>query len=210
MAEQTIQALTDALWTNDEAQGYLTGRGLEPVTIAESQLGYVSPNGSRFSHSISIPYFDGLGRHRLTRYRRLDPKAHRKYDWAKGSHSHLYNIQNVNEPVVYICEGEFDSLILTQMGFPAVGLTGAMHFQNPWRFLFRNCDFVLIVMDTDASKKDEKGREVGMTGQRAAQKIAAQVSRVTQADIVELPPGMDVTDLYLEDVKALRGLCELS
>lgn len=209
MAEQTLQDLTDAIWTYDEPQKYLEGRGLDVNTIVEAQLGYVYPNGSRFSRSIAIPYFDVQGRHRLTRYRRLDPNAPLKYDWLKGSHSHLYGIERVDQPVVYICEGEFDSLILTQCGFPAVGLTGAMHFQRPWRFLFRNSDMVIVVMDTDQSKKDEQGREVGMTGQRAAQKIAAAIGTVTDVDIVELPMGMDVTDLYLKDEAALRRLCEL-
>ena len=210
MADENLQEMTDALWGSDEAQGYLTGRGLDPLTIAEARLGYVHLNGSRFSNSVAIPYFDAQGRHRMTRYRRLNPGTRLKYDWLKGSHPHLYGIERVSEPVVYICEGEFDSLILTQCGFPAVGLVGALSgWQRPWRYLFRDCDMVLVVMDTDPSKQDELGRERGMTGQRAAQKIAAAVGMVTNVDIVELPMGEDVTSLYLKDEAALRSLCEL-
>lgn len=209
MAEPNLQEMTAAVWEYDEPQEYLQGRGLDVNTIVEAQLGYVHLNGSRFSRSIAIPYFDAQGRHRLTRYRHLNPKAAQKYGWLKGSSSHLYGIERVDERVVYICEGEFDALILTQCGFPAVGLTGAMHFQRPWRYLFRNSDMVLVVMDTDSSKKDDLGREVGMTGQRAAQKIAGAIGTVTNVDIIELPMGEDVTSLYLKDEAALRGLCEL-
>lgn len=198
--------MTEALFANDDALGYLEGRGLAVDTIINAQFGYVETG--RFRHSISIPYFDALGRHRLTRYRRLDPDAPMKYDWLKGSHTHLYGIEDVNEPRVYVTEGEFDRWILKQMGFAAVGLTGAMHFQRPWRFLFRNCDLVLVVLDTDPSKI-KHGREVGMTGQRAAQQILGAIGTVTNTDIIELPMGMDVNALYLEDPSALRGLCEL-
>ena len=201
--------MTAAIWEHDEPQEYLLGRGLDISTIEDAKLGYVPPGRDRFSRSIAIPYFDVQGRHRLTRYRRLGPNSSLKYDWLKGSHSHLYGVERVDERVVYICEGEFDSLILTQCGFPAVGLTGAMHFQRPWRFLFRNSDMVIVVMDTDPSKQDEQGREIGMTGQRAAQKIAGAIGTVTDVDVVELPMGMDVTDLYLKDEAALRRMCEL-
>lgn len=199
--------MTDALFENDHALKYLEGRGLTLDTIVAAQFGYVKRG--RFRNSIAIPYFDGLGRHRSTRYRRLDPDAPRKYDWLKGSKSHVYGIEDVNAPVVHITEGEFDRWILKQIGLSSVGLDGAQHFQRPWRFLFRNCDLVLVVMDNDPSKVNEEGREIGMTGQRAAQKIAAAIGTVTNVDIIELPSDKDCTDVYLESPDLLRSLCDV-
>lgn len=195
MADENVQGLTDALWDNTDALEYLEGRGLSLNTIAEARFGYAETG--RFRHSISIPYFDAQGRHRTTRYRRLDPDSPMKYDQLKGTVQHLYGIEDANEPVVFITEGEFDRWILRQLGLKAVGIAGATNFPRPWRFLFRNCDLVLVVMDMDDA------------GRKAAQRIASWLSTVTNADIIELPPRMDVTDLFLSDPDTLRGLCEL-
>lgn len=197
MVDTPIQEMTETLLANDDALGYLEERGLSLNTIVDAQLGYVSMNGTRFGHSIAIPYLDAQGRWRSTRYRHLRPNMSHKYDQLKGTRQHLYGVERVNEPVVYLCEGEFDSLVLTQMGFPAAGIAGATNFDRSWRFLFRNSDLVLVVMDSDDA------------GRKAAMRIAAQISTVTNADIIELPPGKDVTDTYLESPDLLRSLCEL-
>jgi len=201
-----LEGLTSALWENTDALEYLEGRGLSLNTIAEARFGYVEKG--RFRNSISIPYFDAKGRHRITRYRTLELDADQKYSVVKGTKTHLYGVEDVNEPVVFITEGEFDRWILKQLDLKAVAVSGATHFQRPWRFLFRNCDLVLIVTDNDPSNI-KKGREVGQAGQRAAQRIAAWIGTVTNVDVVELPPRTDVTDLFLSDPDTLRSLCEL-
>jgi DNA primase len=174
---------------------WLQRRGLKPDTIKRAMLGYV-PDG-RYAGSISIPYFLPSGVVRGLRYRYLNPDERgKKYDNPKGMSVHLYNVARVDSPHVWICEGEFDTLILDQEGFPAVGIPGAKSFKGFWRYLFVHCEQVSIVCDAD---------EAGRSG---AARIASLLGQVVSGDIriVHLPEGMDVTDLYLHDRDSLREL----
>lgn len=193
MVDENLRKMTETLWASDEPLEYLTGRGLDAETILEAQLGYVADG--RFMDSISIPYFDAQGRWRSTRYRRLGQRAARqKYDVERGGGHHLYNVAAANEPRVAITEGEFDSLILRQIGVPAVAVPGANAWDRDWRWLFRNSDLVLVVTDDDAA------------GEKARKRLLGAIGMITEVESVELPDGMDVTDLYLSDPHELRRL----
>jgi DNA primase len=199
VAETDLQELADNVWAYDAANEYLTGRGLDVDTIVEAQLGYVPPqDGGRFAHSIAIPYFDAQGRWRSTRYRHLRPDARHKYDQEKGTKQHLYGVSDAQESIVYITEGEFDRLIMKQLGLAAVGIAGATNFARAWRYLFRDAELVLVVMDADEA------------GRKAKQRIASWVSTVTDVDTIDLPSGADITDLYLSDRDELESLLGLS
>ncbi len=183
------------LWDSGDALTYLQGRGLLQNTIAEAKLGYVPPGGdSRFAHCIAIPYHDAQGRWRLTRYRHLRPNHPQKYDAPKHSSRHIYGVAQVREPVVYITEGEFDALILRQMGKASVAIPGAQSWDRAWRWLFRDCDLVVVLMDND-----EEGR-------KASRRVASQIGTVTDVMVLDLPQDMDVTDLYLTNPDELRRL----
>lgn len=192
MAERDLQELTDALYANDEAMAYLEGRGLDVSTIVDARLGY--EQRGRYRHSITIPYFDGQGRLVTLRWRHLDDSIGRKYSSAGGSGQHLYNVAAVEEPVVYVTEGEFDSLILKQLGYAAVAISGATNFDRAWRWLFRNCDLVYVVMDGDDA------------GMKARARIRGQIGSVTDAEALHMPAGADITDLYLKDPHTLKEL----
>lgn len=187
--------MQEALWESEDQLLWLKGRGLTDATIAYMQLGYVpSDADSMFAHSVAIPYFDARDRWVMTRFRHLRPEAPAKYQTPKGAGTHLYNVKAVDEPTVAICEGEFDSLILGQLGIPAVAIPGATTWRREWRWLFRNADLVLVVMDNDEA------------GVQARNKITAQVAQITTTEPIVLPDGMDVTDLYLQDPEHLRRL----
>lgn len=179
------------LWGDERAMAYLQGRGLTSETIEAAKLGY-SVDG-RFSDCIAIPYFDARGEWRLTRYRHLGDTLP-KYEQPKGTSRHLYNVVASEEPRVAVCEGEFDALILGQIGWAAVAVPGAQAWQRGWRWLFRNCDLVVVITDADEA------------GDRAASKIAAQVGMVAPVERIELPAGLDVSDLYLKDPDELGRL----
>lgn len=193
MVERDVQELTDALYANDEALEYLEERGLTMETILDAQLGY--ERSGRYRHSITIPYFDASGRLVTLRYRHLNPEAiGRKYSTPGGGGRHLYNVAAVEHPVVYVTEGEFDSLILRQLGLAAVAIAGAQNFDRSWRWLFRNCDLVYVVMDADEA------------GRKATARIRGQIGSVVDAEAINLPGDLDVTDLYLKDPDALREI----
>ena len=186
------------LWEQPTILEYLRGRGLNDETIAEAQLGYVGVperGHERMFHSIHIPYFDAAGRPRgAGRFRHLRSEMTRKYDQVHGDKVHMYGVELTTKPRVYLTEGEFDALILRQMGFHAVGIPGAKTFQRQWKWLFRDCDLVVVVMDPDEA------------GDKAKNKIMGQLSTVTDVREVDLPAGKDITDCFLADEAQLRSL----
>jgi hypothetical protein len=204
MARSDLPELSAAL----EAIGpmeWLLDRGLTEETIVGAQLGWVFDENEYHYDSIVIPYFDALGRHRSERYRHLRPHMVERHKYAveKGGRHHLYGLEQLDAPEVFVTEGEFDALILRQMGYAAVGIPGTNAWRREWRFLFRNCDLVVLVMDSDPLKRRANGEEF-RPGQDASKRVAASLSSVTDVAIVELPEPMDVTDLYLKDPDELR------
>ena len=188
----------EQLWESPEPFDWLVDRGLAPETVWEAGLGYVGTPDER-SHrrlegSIEIPYIDARGRRVGARYRHLRLGTQRKYDQVHGTRAHLYGVSLTQEPVVHLTEGEFDALVLRQLGLSAVGVPGATAWKREWRWLFRDTDLVVVWTDADEA------------GKRARQRIAGSVSQVTDVRTVELPDGMDVTDVYLEDPERLREL----
>jgi len=172
------------------ARQYLKERGLSEDYILAYHLGYV-PSGP-YAHSISIPYYTGTGQLRAIRFRRLDPESTRKYDAPPGEKGHLFNVGSVRHHTVYLTEGEFDAIVLEQMGYPAVGVPGANNFKEEWKWLFLG-NQVRIVMDAD-----EAGQKAGLKLARILGPIAEDVERV------QLPEGHDVSSLYVESEEALR------
>jgi hypothetical protein len=76
------------------------------------------------------------------------PKA--KYKTLGGSRARLYNSDVVwDNREVSLCEGEFDALVLTQAGFPAVGAPGAQSWQPEWDDYFDGLRRVWLVYDRD-------------------------------------------------------------
>jgi Toprim-like len=180
----------------EQARDWLWMRGLTPDTILAARLGFVAQPAAGhepFAGAISIPYFDAMGRERSIRFRHLSPGRH-KYDQPKGTHPHLYGVDATTAPRPYITEGEFDALILRQLGLAAVGVAGASSFARPWRWLFEDAELVSIVPDGDEP------------GLKAANRIAGWISDLAEVRVLDMPGGTDVTELYVSDPEALRRL----
>lgn len=172
---------------------WLQNRGLNPATIKKSMLGYVAEG--RYRDAISIPYLNPDGSVRTIRFRYLKP-SRQKYDNFKGANIHIYGVANTALSKVWVTEGEFDSLVLSQMGFPAVGVPGASGFKPDWKYLFTYCDQVSLVFDSDEA------------GEKGANRLASILGEVVVGDmrLIRLPEGFDVTDMYLRDPEELREL----
>ena len=128
--DRTALAVTqDALLESDRATEWLEGRGLTWDSILDHGLGYI-PKGteSKFWDCIVIPYFDARCELRGVRYRHLREDPPMKYQTPKGGGRHLWNVKAANEASVAICEGEFDAMVMIQLGVPAVALPGV----NTW------------------------------------------------------------------------------
>jgi DNA primase len=204
-----------AFWASPAAP-YLLDRGLLHSTIERFRIGFVSspaPGHARYRGRIAIPYEDGMGRERGIRYRKMPDDPHpAKYLGVKGF-NHLFAVRASDYPVVYLTEGELDAMILWQLGYRAVGVPGTQTWQDEWRFLFRNCDEVVITFDNDEPKLDPTtGKVRPGAGQLGAMKVwrsldkAGVVTRTTN-----LPRGMDVNEALLElGEKQLRALLEVA
>ena len=179
----------------------LRSRGFTPETAARARLGWVNQPAEgheKFQGCLSIPYHLGDGRTVSTFSFRRPEGVKPKYDKERGKPAALYGVQYVDEPIVYLTEGELDALVLRQMGLAAIGVPGATNFKPGWKLLFRDTDKVVVVFDGDEA------------GRKAANKIARQVGEVTRVDIADMPEGEDANSLYLKNRKELEsvlGLC---
>lgn len=163
----------------DRGTEYLSGRGITPDTAKRFGLVYDAERDA-----VAIPYVSALGDIVQVRLRQLSREP--KYLDAKNAKDHLFNVVDVDTPGVYICEGEFDAIILKQLGKAAVAIAGVKRWHEEWRWLFHGNPHVRIVTDGD-----EEGRDV-------AKLIRRNLSRhVEQVDVVNMPPNRDVTDLFL-------------
>lgn len=184
-----------ALQENPEAIAYLVGRGLSKEAVEYAQIGVITKEyGPHESYAgwISIPYIVLSGGVVGWKFRRLH-EGNPKYGSPAGQKSHLYNVRDldVESDTLVICEGEFDTLIISQiLEIPAVGCPGVASWKEHFPRLVQGRERVLIVGDND-DKADGSN-----PGQDFARRVAQEVPN---AQIVQLPSGMDITDCYLAE-----------
>ena len=173
------------------AQAYLTGRGIGPEAARSHRLGVVRnplKGHEQFTGRLVIPYVTPAGVVTFS-FRCLQNHVCKdvncpKYLPPEGMERTLYNVLDFRKDstVVYVCEGEIDTLSLSLSGFPAIGVPGATH----WKPHFTRCfmDYAQVFCVADG---DEAGRKMGHL-------LASEV----QARIIRPPRGADVNDLYTQ------------
>lgn len=171
------------------AEEYLrTVRGLSRDSLTSFRLGFVAdplPGHEMAAGRLAIPYLTpaGVTAMNFRRLGELGPKY-----WAEpGIKRPLFNVGAFqrHEPFLCVCEGEMDTIAVTQAGLPAVGVPGAQGWQPWFARCFRGYDAVFILADTD-----DKGAGLGL-----AEKVAAQVEG---ARIIPMPVGHDANSFLLE------------
>lgn len=179
---------------SEEAVAYLEGRGISEDVARQFSLGtIVDPANGHEIHEgwLSIPYLTVLGHCVGFKFRRLDD-GKPKYGSPLGQKSHLYNVADItlDAPSIVICEGELDAVVLSGMcNIPAVGVPGVTAWKPHFPRLFTGFDTVYIVGDNDV-KEDGSN-----PGAEFARRVAGEL---TNGQIVQLPPGMDINDYYLD------------
>lgn len=190
----------EAFWGSPAAP-YMLGRGFKHSTIQRFRIGFVAepaPGHHPYRGRISIPYEDGLGRERGIRYRKMPDDDHPAKYLATKKFSHLFAVRASDYPTVYLTEGELDAMLLWQLGYRAVGVPGAKMWQDEYRFLFRNCEEVVICFDNDPPKRDPQTGKVTNPGQQGATKVYRSLdSAGVITRMVNLPRGQDVNEAYL-------------
>lgn len=188
---------------SEEAVAYLEGRGISEDVARQFMLGSITePANGHEQHQgwLSIPYITVLGHCVGFKFRRLDD-GKPKYGSPLGQKSHLYNVADVtlDAPNIVVCEGELDAVVLSGMcNIPAVGVPGVTAWKPHFARLFTGFDRVFIVGDNDVK---EDGSNPGAEFSRRVS------SELTNGQIVQLPPGMDINEFYLaEGPDALNNL----
>lgn len=180
---------------NAEAIAYLVARGISKEAAQYAQLGQITGDyapHSSYAGWLSIPYIvvgEGVVGFKFRRLGEGNPK----YGAPTNQKSHLYNVRDLEEEsdVLVICEGEFDTLIVSQiLKVPAVGCPGVASWKQHFGKMVVGYDRVLIVGDND-DKADGTN-----PGQDFARRVAQEVPN---SQIVQLPSGMDITDCYLTE-----------
>ena len=188
---------------SEEALAYLEGRGISEVTAARYSLGTITDpieGHQGYTGWISIPYYTALDICVGFKFRRLDD-GKPKYGAPVGQKTHLYNVTatTYDSSRIVICEGEFDAIIMNEAGIPAVGVPGVAAWKPFYPKLFTGFDVIYVIGDNDTREDKDTN-----PGAEFARRVA---SEVLNAQIVQLPPGMDITDFYLANGKeALTNL----
>lgn len=188
---------------SEEAAQYLEGRGISREVAQQFSLGtIVDPHLGHEGHQgwLSIPYLTVLGHCVGFKFRRLDD-GKPKYGSPLGQKAHLFNVSDItlDVPSIVVCEGELDAIVLSGIcGIPAVGVPGVTAWKPHFARLFTGFDVVYIVGDNDV-KEDGSN-----PGAEFARRVAGEL---VNGQIVQLPPNMDINDLYLaEGPEALTHL----
>jgi DNA primase len=172
---------------------YLDGRGISEDIAREFKLGTITdPIAGHEIHAgwLSIPYITAMDMVVGFKFRRLDD-GKPKYGSPLGQKAHLYNVKDtmIDSGFIVVCEGELDTVVLSGVcGIPAVGVPGVAAWKPHYARLMTGFDTVYIIGDNDV-KEDGSN-----PGAEFAKRVA---NELTNGQIVQLPPGMDVNELYL-------------
>lgn len=181
------------LWSENgtKARTWLAERGLTEETLETWGIGYNSTEGQqegfRVPRGILLPAFGGPHLWYVKIRRPAPPLSGPKYQQLKDGRPTLYGADLVTgKPVVVLCEGEFDGLLLWQEArdlVDVVALGGAgQHLAALHLLPLVQARVWLVAFDRDAA---------GDQGATWWQQFSARVRPV------QVPNGKDITDFYL-------------
>lgn len=176
---------------------YLTGRGINSNSVETFRLGEVVdplPGHEMMVGRICIPYIKKLAtvalKFRCTQDHQCKDAGCVKY--LSDGKQWLYGTADIDlpSPAIGIGEGEFDKIILSQIGIPSVGVPGVESWKSHawWTEVLKGHRRVLVFADNDASNEKNPGFRLG-------REIMKDLPR---ARLVVLPDDHDVTSTYLE------------
>lgn len=168
------------------AEQYLASRGLSLADAKRHQLGVVARpivGHETYEGRLSIPYITPSGIVDL-RFRSINHEEP-KYLSLPNSATRLYNVKAFFEATdwICVCEGEIDTITLTKLGYPAVGIPGVKNIKNHhYRIL---ADFEKVYVFADG---DQAGREF-------AKDLARKLAGVIQ---IQIPENEDVNSMFIK------------
>ena len=167
-------------WADGGLCNHLIQKGFDPDDIKST--GLVNRFGEDFfNNQITFPYLE-YGIARSIRGKGIKKKTIS----LPGELPIPYGLDSVlGEKTVSVAEGEIDTLTLHQMGYPAIGLPGALTFKKGWEEYLEEAKRVYTILDQDKA------------GKAGAEKVATLIG--PKVRVVELPKkGIDVNDWYMK------------
>lgn len=154
-----------------DAAEWLAGRGIDLEHAAYEGLGVVRNAPAvhqSYEGRLSIPYITKYGvvamSFRCLRghdckavelYKKADgtPVFCKKYLKPKNQETTLYGVRSFVDATDWIgvTEGELDSLVLRQIGIPAVAIPGAKNWEKHWSNVFEDLSRVYMFADADVA-----------------------------------------------------------
>lgn len=143
-----------------EALGWLEGRGVTPEQASYEGLGVVRDAPAiheQYEGRLSIPYLTETGpvglAFRCMRDHDCKELGHGKYLRPKNQEATLYGVRCFDDATdwIAVCEGEMDSLILRQIGLPAVSIPGSTTWKEHWENVFEDLSRIYVFADGDDS-----------------------------------------------------------
>lgn len=140
-----------------DAEAYLLARGLTNEVLDSFQIGFVSDprrGDDLFRGMISIPFLTPTGVVAM-KYRRIDDKQPRFL--ASGTTKRFFNSRALLAPhrIIYLCEGEVDTMTVSMLHLPVVGMPGVGTWERKFARAFRNRKVVVLADGDD----DGQGKE---------------------------------------------------
>lgn len=171
------------------ASTYLAGRGITEETARRFRLGYVDDPADDFRECVCIPYLRRSVGVASQRFRRTNDSVRPKYLGRTGVASGLFHVEAFfgDNDFIVITEGEFDAIILDQLGIPATGVPGATSWKPHYRRLFEDFERVYVFRDND------DGKDIN-----AAKDFADEIVRELDVPVVvQKMPHEDVNATFL-------------
>lgn len=192
MLERATSRYHGALADSPATIRYLQARGIEERVADTFRLGVVpsrpEAGHERFAGWLAIPYLLGDGTVVSMRFRCLEAHDHREYYHGKymslpDDPGRMFNVGAIASAgdELHVTEGEFDAMVLTQIGLHAVAIPGASGFQMRHERMLAGFNPIHVWGDPD----------------EAGGKFIATVTRALPSAVgVRLRAG-DVSDTYL-------------
>lgn len=168
------------------AEGYLTSRGLSLKDAEDFRLGVVIQplvGHEQYEGRLSIPYITPAGVVDI-RFRAINHEEP-KYLGLPGSETRLYNVGAYFKAGdwIAVCEGEIDTITLTKIGIPAVGVPGVNAIKAHHYRILQDFDRIYVFADGDQA------------GKEFIKDLARRISNVTP---VHIPEGEDVNSILVK------------
>jgi DNA primase len=166
------------------AEGYLVSRGLSLEDAKTFRLGVVAQplvGHEQYEGRLTIPYITPAGVVDI-RFRAINHEEP-KYLGLPGSETRLYNVGAYFKATdwIAVCEGEIDTITLTKIGIPAVGVPGVNNVKSHHYRILQDFDRIYVFADGD-----QAGREF-------TKDLARKISGVIP---IHIPEGEDVNSLF--------------